>query len=201
MAGVWTRNYSNLLAWQLGSAQNVPNAGNETYSDDNLSFKSCGGNIIKAGGLQNLSPITFPKLDNLQYRVPNNNYTSTNYYAPIICFGTGDTAPSFEDYNIESGVSSFTVSQRNIVVSKLHYDSTAHTYSTTYRFVLQYTGSPEITLKEMVIGGTCGVTSPSRDVIIYREVFDTPITVNQYESIVVELTQAFPIINYEPYPE
>ncbi len=199
MAGVWTRNYTNYMASFLGGANLTADGGGATYSSNNLSVRTYDGNYHAFGSAN--FPGQFPYMSQITYRVPGRPYY-TQPGGAIICFGTGDTAPTYDDYTIESGVSNFTVSQANVLVSKFVYDSEAHTYSTTYRFVCQYTGSSPVTLKEMVLGCQMWFSSDYRyDGIFYREVFDEPITVNQYESVVIELTQSFPLINYQPYPE
>ena len=201
MSGVWTRNYTNCLAQQLGGANLYPSGSGATYANDNLSIRTYDGNYHAISSSVNF-PTQFPYLANVAYHAPSRRHYSTGgTNAPFFCFGTGDTEASYDDYTIESAITNFTLSQGNVQVSKYVYDETSHTYSTTYRFVCQYTGSSEITINEMIIGTQMYFAGDYRyDGILYREVFDTPITVNQYESVVIELTQSFPLVNYEPYP-
>ena len=189
MSGVWTRNYSNAMANWLGGGRTQPASSSASYNNNNLSVKNFSGNLSAASYIL-VYIDTLPNLYDVAY-----GHTSIGCG---IEFGTGTTAPTFDDYRVQSPLSSFTVSQKNINVNTLNWDGDTKQYSTTRRFVVQYTGSSEITIREFGIYARSGYDGSN--VLIYREVFDTPITVNQYESVVIELTQAFPIINYEPYP-
>lgn len=191
MAGVWTRNYSNMLAYQLSGAGYECDYYNADYATNNLTVKLTNGSIRKAQGSGGV--IYFPKGSYSSWAY-GNNYTSGGQLSMQV--GTGDTEPTYEDYVLEVPSSNFTISQNGLLVSKFVWDATAKTFATTVRFVVQYTGSSEITVKEF--GIFCATQWGSA--LIYREVFDEPITLNQYESIVLDVTQAFPIINYQPYP-
>ena len=189
MSGVWTRNYSNAMADWLGGGKTQPASAGASYNNNNLSIKNFSGNLLFPSSILGYMD-NLPNLYEVVYGHTSNGCG--------IEFGTGTTAPSFDDYRVQTPLSSFTVSQRNINVNTLNWDSETKQYSTTRRFVVQYTGSSEVTIREF--GIYVKSASDGSNVLIYREVFDTPITVNQYESVVIELTQAFPIINYEPYP-
>ena len=189
MSGVWNRNYSNAMAYWFTRTGTAPTGHAGNYSNDNLSIKLFNGNLFAVDTFASYT-ISLPTLSYPAYRVPNQRSSSAGGSGGFICLGTGTTEPTFEDYNIESPISAFTLSQSNIVVDKYVYDSTSHTYKSTIRFVCQYTGSSPVTVSEMVIGSYAGVPSYQQytDAIAYREVFDTPIVVNQYESVIIELS-------------
>lgn len=198
MAGVWTRNYSNGLACALGGGNINSVSWNAYYGDQNIAVRSWEGNYHKASG-------NFPIYcwggnagGAIYVQSGTQGSNSTN---PYIQFGTGDTAPTYDDYTLEEPVTSnFTISQSNVSVEEHKWDATNHKYYSTRRYVVQYSGASPITIKEI---GLFGAISDNYDkpCLVYREVLDTPITLNQYESIIIELTQSFPIINYAPYPE
>lgn len=184
MAGVWTRNYTNKLCCLLAGASYDPPTRANFYADGTMGQKDHTGGTGNPNYNSNFLA-SFPTMPGVSY----GSGSTTNWN---IAFGTGTTAPDYDDYCMENFVEGFTVSQSNIFVSQYDYDETSHTYSSTKRYVLQYTGSSELTITEFGLFVAYAM--------IYHEVFDTPITLNQYESVVIELTQSFPLVNYQPYP-
>lgn len=216
MSGIWNRNYSNCMSVMLtgGLEWLSPQTHTASYGDDNISVKSTDGSLlgvvsgtssVSTGTCRARNVLTLPFLsDNylagIKYQAsPSTTFGNTSY---TISLGSGNTQPTFDDYALESYLGSFTISQANVIVEKFKYDSVNHKYSSTVRYVLQYTGASEVTVNELgiCIAGANNNSTAVKPVMIYREVFDTPITLNQYESIIFEISQSFPIINYEPYP-
>lgn len=185
MSGVWTRNYTNMLAGALGGGGVEPSTGSANYSNNNLSLHQRDNGYTRYVYSAWTYFQKFPQLQNV-------GYGNANADQPRLLFGTGTTAPTYDDWKLETPNTNFTLSQNNITVDSYGYNATNHSYYSTRRFVVQYTGSAEITITEF--GLFCYSS------LMYREVFDTPITLNQYESVVLEFTQEFPLVNYEPYP-
>lgn len=196
MAGVWTRNYTNALANLLGGGLATANSAGGNYATNNISVRNNNGSYVAIGGsINNAYVAVLPYMLNAYYM--GGGGTISSGYVRLQC-GNGTTPASYDDYALESPSSNFTLSQNNIEVSKFVYDAEGHTYSTTRRFVIQYTGSSPYDLSEFGLFMNCTYSSGVL-CLLYHDVFE-PITLNQYESVVIEMTQTFPLINYEPYP-
>jgi hypothetical protein len=121
----------------------------------------------------------------------------------FIQLGTGDNTPTYEDYALQSPVTSGLT--LNTVSTSYSYDSDTHTYTRTYKIPIAYSGSDPITIKEF--GIFCGLpyTFTSNNVyqnpiLVYRETLDTSVTLEQNDTIEITFSQSIVQPNYTSYP-
>lgn len=121
-----------------------------------------------------------------------------------ICLGSGTNDPTYEDYEIGSPIrSSMTVGS----VTKLNpsYDSVAHSYTYGYKIPIAYSGSETITINEFglyapVTTSASGEYHSATRLLVYHEVFEQGITLQQNDTIEISITQTVTQPNYTPYP-
>lgn len=204
----WTRNYYNLLtAFLLGDSTetsvNVPvdyqppivyKRTNGTYSNmlpgtyAEYSAENPQG-AYQDTGYQALFAIG---KRNLNYRWRENSDT-TQEGGTSIQFGTGDTAATYEDYCLEAPITSDVtlVQQSGTRTAPSAFDAVTHKYSSTRTFTVNNSGTSSITIKEL--GIFC------LGLLVYREVLDSPITIDPGESVTVSFTREATVFNYTPY--
>jgi len=206
----WTRNYYNLLtAFLLGDTTETSVNTPVDYQPPIVIRKQNGDytNIIYHSGSSNYTPekrlsgsdyntlfTYFMQLGKLSfgYHERPNTYnwdTLGNY----IQFGTGSTAADYEDYQLESPITSglSMVQSEGTLTAPSAFDAVTHKYSSTRTFTINNTSDSSITLSEL------GIFSCS--CLVYREVLATPITIDPGESVTVSFTREATVFNYTPY--
>ncbi len=161
--GVWTNN------WQ--GVKNALLCG--FVRRDWSSVFDAGGNLIQRyqGGL----PLT--EFSNA------NSVGSTN---PVLVFGTGIRPPAATDRALASKWSSG-ISRVAVENGELLFDETTHTASRLVKATVQNTGSSPVTVTEWGIAG-CGYRNGTCEVLLYRALLDSPVTLQQYESATLSVT-------------
>ncbi len=205
----WTRNYYNLLtAFLLGDTTETSVNTPVDYQPPIVIRKQNGSytNIIyefgndytpeakTLGTNYNNLVVSLMQLGKLGFNYSNQpnyeNWTSTSNF---IQFGTGSTAANYEDYQLESPITSgLTLVQANgTLTAPSAFDAVTHKYSSTRTFTLNNTSDSPITISEL------GIFSCS--CLVYREVLGSPITIDPGESVTVSFTREATVFNYTPY--
>ena len=117
------------------------------------------------------------------------NDQGTSNAACSIRLGTGNTAPTTADYQLEQGAN---VSYLSCAVSAPVYDLSVGTVTRTATVSVQNTGSENVTIREWGIFGSVRTSnyysSCIATALLYREVLDSPVTLGQYQAATLELT-------------
>ena len=127
------------------------------------------------------------------------------YSAPWgICLGGGTDAPSYDDYEIGSPIrSNMTVG--TVTTLTPSYDAVTHSYTYGYKVPIAYSGSEPTTINEFGLYAPV-TTSAGMDahtatrLLVYHEVFEQGIALQQNDAIEISITQTVTQPNYTPYP-
>ena len=168
MAGTWTRNwraFRNIML--MGSHRNglstIRNIDGVTVADrynDNLTATSPLGLFS------------------------NDQGTSTSSCS--IRLGTGNTAPTTADYQLEQRAN---VNYLSCAVGAPVYDLSVGTVTRTVTVSVQNTGAENITIREWgIFGSVRTYVSCIATALLYREVLESPVTLGQYQAATLELT-------------
>lgn len=109
-------------------------------------------------------------------QISSNNYSPlmsnvrTAYGYGGVVFGTGDTAPTFDDYKLSGDLVTTMSASASVVVTK---DDDGYTYVATY--TIANTGSADITIKEV---GLILYGRANSSFLIERTVLDSPLTIS-----------------------
>lgn len=213
MAGVWTRNYTNLMAGFFGNANVTPEnsyaSGNPEYTSSNLTVRCTNGNYYKvayASGYYpdyRYQPVGIGAMMNNRFMLLTNNNESVMDYLGVMFGSSSLTGDFYEAYQLANIITSGLSLSNSTPPITCEYDSTNHKYTRTFSLGITNVSNSNITISEVAItaqvskrGGSAYSTYPA---ILYYDTFD-PITLEPYESIVLTLSQSFPLINYQPYP-
>lgn len=120
-------------------------------------------------------------------------YREASDASTTLQFGAGDTAESYEDYKLDDPIwTGYTVvSGTGTLTAPSAFDDVTHKYSSTRTFTFNNSSDSSITIKEL------GIFIGS--VLLYREVLDSPITIDPAESVTVSFTREATVFNYTPY--
>lgn len=157
-------------------------------------------NTMLLGGIYpGLNTLQFSDGTTLARRSDNSTYTASPT-APTdlltIRLGVGTNTPSAGDYSITSpsNFNYLSVSANDPV-----YDLSTATITRSTIVTVQYAGNGSITLTEwglflpVYAGGNYGSTLGS--FLAYRELFDSPIVIQQYQAAALELTISLTLTN------
>jgi hypothetical protein len=109
-------------------------------------------------------------------QISSNNYSPlmsnvrTNYGYGGVVFGTGDTAPTFDDYKLSGDLVTTMSASASVVVTT---EDDGYTYVATY--TIANTGSADITIKEV---GLILQGRSNSSFLIERTVLDSPLTIS-----------------------
>ena len=214
MAGVWTRNYSNMLAGFFGSGiqsdENIETTAQPLYSDSNLAIRVVTGAYYKVAYRSGYAPhyqynpIALPCMMQNRFQLLTSILGSqSNEYIGIMLGSSANTGDFYEVHQLASIITSgltLASSQPPITTS---YDATNHKYTRTFSLGVTNTSNSNITVSEVAVCGAItragGSSHSATSAILYYDAFE-PITLEPYESVVITLSQSFPLINYQPYP-
>lgn len=204
----WTRNYYNLLtAFLLGDTTETSVNTPVDYQPPIVVRKTNGTytNVLTYGSSQYTPEdpaYSSYRIEGLRYLmelgkcpmelISDQNSNIQTHYAGI-GFGTGSTAATYEDYQLETPITSglAAVNTSGTLTSPSAFDAVTHKYSSTRTFTINNTSGSPITLSEM--GIFCN------EVLVYREVLGSPITIDPGESVTVSFTREATVFNYTPY--
>ena len=199
---MWTRNWDNLVLSLTTVTGSTSTTQPDSY-DPPIRYKTTGGQYktFNSQGMQSnqtaVAAIAFPKSVR---SASSGNYGTTRYE---IIFGQGNTAESYEDYNMSDRIyPSMTRLSEAIDTASTIDTQTGAIKGGKIKRIMQYTGTSNITISEfgIVIAGDSTVSNATEvDCMIYRKVLDAPITLSQYDRL--ELVFEYPdIIPDTPYP-
>lgn len=217
MGKIYTRNYDNMftLAFGGGHIAYVNNA-EQKYGVDSIPLKTCSGQLIQPVNRPGMNPCAIGVSSTGFYSeyhssVNNPSFTFnkiTDYGENLfVCFGGSDREVSYEDYElVQPFYSNMTIGSRSYYS---YFDEELHKYTRTCKFVVTYSGTPQIAVKEFGVYATApntinyassGLVYNGLPCLIYRETFNTPFVLNQNDAIEITYSQAIVIPHYQPYP-
>ena len=163
--GVWTNNWQGVKnAMLCGFVRN----GWSTVRDENGNLVDGYNGAMPMGSYQNV------------------NAASSTY--PALIFGTGTAAPAATDLGLSHKWTSG-ISRVAIVNGTLSYDDSTHTASKVVKATIQNTGVNPVTVTEWgIVGRAWRGSSSYPDILLYRALLDSPVTLNQYESATLSAT-------------
>lgn len=117
----------------------------------------------------------------------------------MIALGTGSTPATYDDYKIETVISSglTLVSSSGSLNTSSQVDGDTHHVSSKRSFTINNSSGSNKTISEIALYTAYGNSNST--VCVYREVLDTPVTLGPSESIVVSFNRDAEIYNYTPY--
>lgn len=203
----WTRNYSNFLASYFAGPEVSATGGTAEYTSSNLTVRNASGDYIKIANtllypssvyFYNVPSIVVSKLQN--YAEVKTNYSISADKIGIV-LGKGTYAgDEYEAFALADIITSGLGMATNRPSQTVTYDDVNHKYTKTFSFGITNTSNENISISELgLIASPYGTQSNSTGALIYYDTFET-ITLEPYESVVITISQSFPLINYEPYP-
>lgn len=210
--GTWTRNYTNILAsFFAGPSAGTHTGGTASYTSSNLTAHLTDGTYRKINNNNNEcynaesapQAVTARMAAYAQLNLASSSATLSRGDYVYIAVGSGSVEGDTYDISALNApiTSGLTLASSRPTVT-VEYDSTNHKYTKTYSYGITNTSNGNISIRELaletVVGG--GYNYYDCPAIIYYDTFEA-ITLEPYESIVVTISQSFPLINYEPYPE
>lgn len=207
MAGIWTRNYYNALtALALCDTPTTSTATPTDYTPP-IRLRNPSGSYVtpKNEGFITSYNGTDYIYNYIAFGQPLFVGKLTTAYGISITgngaligvsFGTGITPATYEDYKLENEITSglTLVSGSGVLTQATTLDGT-HLKSTR-SFTVTNSSASDITLSEFGISIAFGIYNAF---LVYREVFDTPITLHPSESIVIDFNRDAEPFNYTPY--
>ena len=123
--------------------------------------------------------------------LPLNDFTNGNTASgssPALIFGTGTRAPAAADRALASKWTG-NISRVAVVNGEIQYDAATHTATRQIKATVQNTGVNPVTVTEWGITGR-GVrgTNNYPEILLFRALLDSPVTLNQYESATMSMT-------------
>lgn len=164
------RNFYNMIACAVLGVEQTDIG---IFGDGHLNLKTYDGTVINRQ--KYYSKLCFGIYEADKYVYGNSEYGG------VAIFGTGDTPVTFDDYTLASFCGDLTFG--NVIHNDVTYNSTEKKFSTTKTFTITNPTASSITLKEIGINGTARGQYNDTGVLVYREVFATPITLAAGESI------------------
>ena len=209
----WTRNYYNALtALLLGdtteTSVNTPvdyqppivyrhatgNYSNSCGSDLTAGDRGQLENPYRSGmqhGIMRLGQLGFLVFSSYTGTPPQ--YRTPAYPDLAIQLGAGDTPSTYEDYKLDDPIwTGYTmVNSSGTLTAPSAFDAVTHKYSSTRTFTINNSSADAFTIKEFGIF--------AGDVLLYREVLNSPITLDPGESVTIDFTREAEVFNYTPY--
>lgn len=222
---IWTRNYYNLLAAGYGSTHSVSNNVITTptenipcvrmlngsylniYCDQHPSASSndspsCRGELcLVSTTLQGVFAYLYQSVSYQgSGKFINNNYGYT-YPTWYVALGTGTGTATYEDYDLFSRIQS-QINIGNVTQIPFSYDDINHKYTYGYKAPFYYSGGLDVDITEMGIYALApqDYTANGEYCMIYHEMFENAITLQQNDAIEITLMQSVIQPNYQPYP-
>lgn len=218
---MWVRNYDNLFSALFGiGASSSTSYNTPTDSSPLVRFPNGNGQYVSlsiddtfkthySAALTLTAPSAYMTSANSTVEIASyvNGVPSFArlYPAPWgICLGGGTNDPTYEDYEIGSPIrSNMTVG----TVTRLEpsYDSVAHSYTYGFKIPIAYSGSEAAIINEFGLYAPVTTDAGSdahsaKRLLVYHEVFEQSITLQQNDTIEISVTQTVTQPNYTPYP-
>ena len=170
------RNYHNTLAaYVLGATY----TGDPVFGDGYLTVKHADGSVYNLDMSSKSRAYTGKSFSIGRSESTIAGSYSTNSGYPRIIFGTGNSAVTYDDFKLESEYSN--ISKASFVVTEPVYNASTKKYTNTVSFVLTNTGTEDVTIREVGVNMEVivkpGAYPSEKDVLVYREVIDEPVTI------------------------
>lgn len=204
----WTRNYDNFFSLIYGTFGSTGTTSSPTY--DKPWFKDVGG--IYRGLLTDYAAGSWNAMNHYIGEVTK--YGATPDGSTIIIsagdrpdvsiqLGTGTGTATKDDYRLFLPLTSNCV--LGTCTRSWGFDNETHTYTKTIKIPIAYSGSTPVTITEFGIFGMyidiwSGSYPAAHQYMIYHEFLDTPVTLEQNDTIEITFSQSIVQPNYTPYP-
>lgn len=180
---------SHYNGWKIMSTYNSHIGNTDTAGDGYINFRTT------SGALKNISGSTSGDSDLV--------ICPTAMGAYGICLGNGDTAVTYEDYQL-SGEVVIPNSKLALVSTVVTFNATKKCFTRTTIYTYTNTGDSDITIKEWGLYNNTGTPSTTKDfsnshanmVLMFREVLDTPITIAAGTSGTLTFSVDLPMPNH-----
>lgn len=212
MAGIWTRNYYNMLtAMFLGDTTASSSATPTDYSAP-IRFRNVSGGYTSLSassyGIEG-HPVELERtgmvtIDKSFCKLMTNQSANINTEYFGVMFGSGTASATYDDYALQTPITSgISLADLNGALTQPSaYDSNTHHYSSERSFTFTNSSANAITVNEMGLYLPMfytGSFTTGYPMLIYREVFDAPIALQPGESIILSLKRDGEVFNYTPY--
>ena len=212
---IWNRNYDNLFC-DVYASVNHDESTTSSPNHNKIWYRTPDG-TYRTSETNEYYYKRFIALLSCALSIPTINTYISNYslnsfydgdpdeYLYGIQIGTGTGEATKEDYKLFTPLLSNCKIGAEAVLSS-NYDATTHSYSRVIKVPINYTGANAVNVSEFGIFApipkrNTGITAiSSTPILIYHEVFDEPITLEQNDTIEITLTQTIQQPNYSEYP-
>lgn len=204
---MWLRNYYNLLTALYLEDDTLSSSSAPSDYSPPIRVRATNGNYCTPTirGVSNpgdiLSSLIMFGKSNVNL-LTSNESVNDNVMRMGIALGTGTTAPNYDDYKLETRITSgiTLVAVSGTLKQATQFDVATHKYSSIRNFTINNSSSGNITINE--IGLYAQFTDSlyyTRTCMIYREVLSESVTLAPAESIVIAIERNAEIFNYTPY--
>ena len=205
---MWLRNYYNMLTAFFLADDTLTSSTQPTDYDPPIMLHLRTG-LWRAA---NSHSLTYD-LSSSTYMSYIRNFVSGNFFGKemanygnnpnrgfAIQFGTGTTAATYDDYTIETPITSglSIVTPYGTLTQATAYDNVTHHISSKHSYTINNTSASPITITEFGIY-VDAAEAVGESILIYRDVLATPITLNPSESAIVSFERDAEVYNYTPY--
>ena len=169
-SGTWTKNLQGLLRVRTYgfAAQGL------------ATVKNTSGSALSTGTGGNSDDLSTTKITALYFR--NSSSPSYGYDGLAVVFGSGSTEPSTEDVQLQSPLSS--LAYRAVTNGAYKFETGTGVITRDVKVTVQNTSASQVKIAEWGILAYCG----SNNTLLYRELLDAPVTLEQFESATLEMT-------------
>lgn len=210
---MWLRNYYNLLTAAVLADDTTSSTTQPTEYSRPIMIRKPNGNWNSCNGasrpINTISSETASKAALLSVGKSNtvlitSNSQSLSYSSNGVTFGiglgSGSTAATYDDYNLETLITSglTLVAASGTLISQTEVDS-AHHVKSQRNYTINNSSSSSITISEFGIYLPYEVSSSPSICLAYREVLDSPVTLAPSESFIVSFSRDAEVYNYTPY--
>lgn len=194
---MWLRNYYNLLSALILTDDELSSTTPPTAYTPPIMIKTTTGANMEAGfNKASFCRSNKSNLANFFLIGKGNagiNDQSGSTYDFDIRLGTGSTPVTYDDYCLESQISLTLVSSSGSLTTPT--EITGDTTNSVKQYTLNNSTGSSVTVTEIGISIQVGASQ----VLLYREVLNTPVTLAPSESIILSFTRSGEIYNYTPY--
>lgn len=119
----------------------------------------------------------------------------------FVGLSSNSTPATYEDYTMTSLLSGLTISSTRGIENGNTYDDDTHIFGSSRTFTITNPTSSPVTVSSIGLYiYPYTASSTNYPCLLYREVFDNPIVLNQGESILLTITRQGEVYNFTPYP-
>lgn len=209
---MWLRNYDNILCSMFGAgAYNGGGAWNtSTFADGSLKVKNYlgtevammnftqpSGTSISNSAMEQFTGFCVALSHFTNYITPTNGISySAAYPFSFIAVGSGTTTPTYDDYNLEA-IHSSSLTHLGYKIQTIGYNDTDKSWGKRITRSFRNSSSNTITISEIGVYGCIPYGSnKTSHCLLYREVLDTPITVEADQKFEVSVDMYCQMIHH-----